>query len=155
MSIHMSNCSKWRLNMDGNWQILWHIDKILRSKLCISLHTPGLAWLGLVFQIHPYPFRSTQIQPDLFRSIQITQIHPDPPIFAPHPPRSIQIHPDLFRSTQIHTDPTRTTKIHPDPPSYTQIQPDPPRSIQIHQDPPRSFQIHPDPTNSLTNEVPN
>ena len=115
----------------------------------------GLAWLGLVFQIHPYPFRATQIQPDLFRSTQSTQIHLDPPIFAPHAPRSIQTHPDLFISARIHPDPTRTTKIHPDPPSYTQIQPDPSKSIQIHQDPPRSIQIHPDPTNSLTNAVPN
>ena len=100
----------------------------------------GLAWLGLVFQIHPYPFRSTQIQPDLFKCIQITQIPPDPPIPAhihPDPPRSIQNHPNPPRPNQNNQDPSRSTQLHADPTRSTQIHPDPPRSTQILSDPPR------------------
>ena len=148
MSIHMSNCSKWKLNMDGNWQILRNIHRILRSKLSISLHTPGfqgwfsLAWLGfsdppISIQIHPDPTRSIQIHSkhaDSPRSPHLrptsTQIHPDPP-------RSIQIHPNPHRSNQNNQDPSRSTQLHPDSTRSIQIHPDRPRSTQIHSDPPR------------------
>ena len=55
----------------------------------------SLAWLGLVFQIHPYPFRSNQIYSDPLKARRFTQI----------PPSSPHIHPDPSRSTQIYSDP--------------------------------------------------